>query len=324
LALYLLKRVLNAIPILIGITIISFVIIHMAPGGPLSQYSEDPTIKAADIENMTKAYGLDKPLHRQYLDWVGGMLKGDFGTSFQKTEPVSKLIMERIPTTLLFTVTSFLLSILIAVPLGILCAVKANSRLDQIISGFTFAGIAVPGFWLALLLMMLFAVKLGWLPSGGLKTINADFSLVDRIKHMILPVVTMTLGEVALWIRHIRSSMLEVIHQDYMRTAHAKGLPVFIVLFRHGLRNALIPVATLFGLTLAGFFTGSLILENIFSIPGMGRLFIESAFQRDYPVLFAVTTMASILTVAGSIVADVLIALLDPRINLSRMQEAGT
>lgn len=321
-ALYLIKRVLNAIPILIGITIISFIIIHMAPGGPLSQFSEDPTIKAIDIQNMTKVYGLDKPLYRQYLDWVGGMLKGDFGTSFQKSEPVSSLIVDRIPTTLMLTASSFLLSILIAVPLGILCAVKANSKLDQIISGFTFAGIAVPGFWLALLLMMFFSVKLGWLPSGGLKTINEDFSLVDRIKHLILPVTAMTLGEVAIWIRHIRSSMLEVITQDYMRTAHAKGLPGFLVLFQHGLRNALIPVATLFGLTLAGFFTGSLILENIFSIPGMGRLFIESAFQRDYPVLFAVTTMASILTVVGSIVADILIAILDPRINLGRSQEA--
>ncbi|WP_166238083.1 ABC transporter permease [Paenibacillus turpanensis] len=321
-ALYLVKRVLNAIPILIGITIISFAIIHLAPGGPLSQFTEDPTIKAVDIENMTKAYGLDKPLYRQYLDWGGGMLRGDFGTSFLKSEPVSKLVLERIPTTLLLTVSSFVLSILIAVPLGILCAIRANSRLDQIISGFTFAGIAVPGFWLALLLMMFFSVKMGWLPSGGLKTINADFSLMDRIRHLILPVAAMTMGEVALWIRHIRSSMLEVIHQDYIRTAHAKGLPYLLVLFRHGLRNALIPVTTLFGLTLAGFFTGSLILENIFSIPGMGRLFIESAFQRDYPVLFAITTMASILTVAGSIVADLLIALLDPRINLSRPQEA--
>lgn len=322
-ALYTLRRLLNAIPILIGITIISFAIIHMAPGSPLSQYIEDPTIKQADKDAMIKAYGLDKPLYVQYWDWISGLVQGDLGDSLLKNQPVADLIKERLPNTLLLTVTSFLLSLAIAIPLGILCAVKAHSRLDQFVSGFTFVGISIPGFWLGLMAIMLVSVKLGWLPSGGLQTINTDFSLWDRIKHLILPVLTMAVGEVAIWIRYVRSSMLEVINQDYMRTAKAKGLPGNNILFRHGFRNALIPLATLFGLALPGFFAGAAILEQIYSIPGMGRLFIEGAFQRDYPVLFAIVTVGAFLTVLGSILADVAYAALDPRVNLSKAEVRG-
>ncbi|MEF3306179.1 ABC transporter permease [Paenibacillus sp. GYB003] len=317
-ALYALRRLLNAIPILIGITIISFAIIHIAPGSPLSQFTEDPTIKASDIENMIKAYGLDKPLYVQYWDWISGLAQGDFGTSFQQNEPVSKLIMERLPTTLLLTVSSFVLSLLIALPLGIACALRAHSRLDQIVTAISNVGISIPGFWLGLMLIMLFAVKLGWLPSGGLQTIGAPFSLMDRIEHLVLPVCAMAAAEVAIWTRYIRSSMLEVIHQDYMRTAKAKGLQYWRVITVHGLRNALMPVVTLFGLNLPGFFAGALVIEKIFSVPGIGRLFIEAAFMRDYPIIFAITTVGAFLTVLGNIIADVLYAALDPRVSLER------
>lgn len=315
-ALYALRRLLNAIPILIGITIISFAIIHMAPGSPISQFTEDPTIKASDIENMIKAYGLDKPLYVQYWDWISGIAQGDLGTSFQQNEPVSKLIMQRLPTTLLLTVSSFILSLLIAVPLGIACALRANSKLDRVVTAISNVGISIPGFWLGLMLIMFFAVKVGWLPSGGLQTINAPFSVVDRFKHLVLPVCAMAAAEVAIWTRYIRSSMLEVVHQDYMRTARAKGLPGWRVVMVHGLRNALMPVVTLFGLNLPSFFAGALVIEKIFSIPGIGRLFIEAAFQRDYPIIFAITTVGAFLTVLGSIIADILYALLDPRVNI--------
>jgi len=318
LALYTLRRLLNALPILLGITIISFTIIHLAPGSPLSQFAEDPTIKASDIENMIKEYGLDKPLYVQYWDWLSGIVQGDFGTSFQQREQVSKLILDRLPTTLLLTVTSFVLSLLIALPLGIVCALRANSRLDQIVTAFSNVGISIPGFWLALVLIMFFAVKLGLLPSGGLQTINAPFSVIDRIEHLLLPIVTMAAAEVAIWTRYIRSSMLEVIHQDYMRTAKAKGLLYWRVITVHGLRNALMPVVTLFGLSLPGFFGGALIIEKIFAIPGIGRLFIEAAFQRDYPIIFAITTVGAFLTVLGNIIADVLYAMLDPRVSLDK------
>ncbi|MBE1445079.1 ABC transporter permease [Paenibacillus sp. OAS669] len=315
---YALRRLLNAIPILIGITIISFAIIHMAPGSPLSQYIDDPTIKAVDKENMIKSYGLDQPLYIQYWKWISGLAVGDFGTSFLKNQPVSELLWDRLPNTLLLTVTSFLLAIAIAVPLGILCAVKVNSRMDQIVSAITFVGISIPGFWLGLLLMMFFAVRLGWVPSGGLQTINAPFSLSDRALHLVLPVFTIACSEVAVWIRYVRSSMLEVINQDYMRTAKAKGLRDGRILSFHGLRNAMIPLITLFGLSLPHFFAGSVIVETIFSIPGMGRLFTEAAFQRDYPVIFAVTTLVAFLYVLGSILADLSYALLDPRVSYSK------
>lgn len=315
-ALYALRRLLNAIPILIGITIISFAIIHMAPGSPISAFLEDPTIKTVDKENMIKAYGLDKPLYVQYWDWLSGITRGDLGTSFQKSEPVSKLIVDRLPPTLLLTVSSFVLALLIAVPLGIVCALRAHSRLDQIVTAISNVGISIPGFWLGLILMMLFAVKLGWLPSGGLQTINAPFSLADRINHLILPVCAMAAAEVAIWTRYIRSSMLEVIHQDYMRTAKAKGLRDGRVITVHGLRNALMPIVTLFGLMLPSFFGGAVIIESIFSIPGIGRLFIEAAFQRDYPIIFAITTVGAFLTVLGSILADIMYAALDPRVSI--------
>ncbi|WP_127585422.1 ABC transporter permease [Paenibacillus koleovorans] len=316
-ALYALRRLLNAIPILIGITIISFAIIHLAPGSPLSQFLEDPRITAVDKANLIHAYGLDKPLYTQYWLWVTGMLQGDFGTSFQKSAPVLELIVEFMPNTLLLTISSFILSLLIAVPLGIFCALRANSRLDQLVTAFSNVGLAIPGFWLALILMMVFGVKLGWLPIGGLSTINAEFSLWDRTRHLIMPVTTIAVAEAAIWTRYVRSSMLEVIHQDYMRTAKAKGLLPWRILSLHGLRNALIPLATLFGLMIPSFFAGSVILESIFSIPGVGRLLIEATFQRDYPVITALVTLGAIMTVIGNIVADILIGFLDPRVSLS-------
>ncbi|MFK7697472.1 ABC transporter permease [Paenibacillus sp. HJGM_3] len=317
---YALRRLLNAIPILIGITIISFAIIHLAPGSPLSAFLEDPTIKTADKQVMIQQAGLDKPIITQYWIWVSGLLQGDFGTSFHKSEPVLSLIREYMPNTLLLTITSFLVSLLIAVPLGILCALRANSRLDQAVSALSNVGLAIPGFWLALILIMFFGVKLGWLPIGGLSTINAPFSLVDRIEHLVMPVLTIAIAEAAVWTRYIRSSMLEVINQDYMRTAKAKGLLTGRILGLHGLRNALIPLVTLFGLAIPGFFAGSVVLESIFSIPGVGRLLIEATFQRDYPIITALVTLGAILTVLGNILADLLIGMLDPRVSLSKKE----
>lgn len=293
----------------------------MAPGGPLSAVAEDPTIKAVDKENLIKAYGLDKPLPVQYWDWVSGMMRGDFGTSFVKSESVSKLFVDRLPNTLVLTITSFIVSILIATPLGIICALRPNSRLDQFLSGISFVGLAVPGFWLAIMLMMLFAVRLGWLPSGGLQNIGAPFSLADRIKHMIMPVFSLAVVEAAVWFRYIRASMLDVVNQDYMRTANAKGLGSVRILLVHGIRNAMIPLATIFGLSaIPGFFTGALVIESIFSIPGMGSLATSAAFQRDYPVLFATTTLFAVLTVLGNFIADIMYAVLDPRVDISKSE----
>ncbi|MCZ8515227.1 ABC transporter permease [Paenibacillus filicis] len=315
---YALRRILNAVPILLGITMISFLIIHMAPGSPLSHLLDDPSITAADRENMMQAYGLDQPLYIQYWQWLSGMVRGDFGTSFIKHEPVIEIILSRLPYTLLLTLSAFLVAIVIAVPLGVLCAVKAHSRLDQIVSAITFVGTSTPVFWFGLLLIMFFSVKLGWLPSGGLMTINAPFSLSDRILHLIMPVCALASHEIAYWLRYVRSSMLEVINQDYVRTARAKGLLNGRVLMLHGLRNALIPLATLLGLSLPTFFAGALITESIFSIPGMGRLFIEAAFQRDYPVIFGITTIGAFLHVFGNLLADLLYAVLDPRVSFSQ------
>lgn len=315
-----LRRLLNAIPIVIGITIITFLVIHAAPGSPIDNLLDDPNITPQDRENLLAQYGLDQPLYIQYWDWFSGLLRGDLGTSYLTNEPVAEMIWSKLPTTLLLTVSAFAVSILIAVPLGVLCALKANSRLDQIIQFLAFMGISTPVFWLGLLLIMLFSVRLGWLPSGGLMTINAPFSLTDRILHLIMPVCVLAINDIASWLRYVRSSMLEVIEQDYVRTAKAKGLLNSRVIIWHGLRNALVPLATLFGLSLPSFFAGALITETIFSIPGMGRQFIDAAFQRDYPVIFGITTIGAFLHVLGSLVADLLYAVLDPRVSYSNKE----
>ena len=299
---------------LIGITIISFAIIKAAPGGPTSLLI-DPGLKPEDRIKFEKKYGLNDPFYVQYGKWLGNMLKGDFGTSLiRRGVPVSKMIMNRLPNTLLLIGASTLIAFLIAVPLGIFSSMRPYTKLDYTITVGSFLGVATPSFWLGLMMIMLFGVKLGWFPTGGVATLNAPFSVWDRLHHLVMPAIVLATADMAALTRYTRSSMLDVLQQDYIRTAKSKGLNERTVVLKHGLRNGLIPIITLFGLMLPSFIGGAAITEAVFSWPGIGRLFIESAFARDYPVIMALTVISATLVVIGNLIADILYAIFDPRI----------
>lgn len=311
---YIIRRALMAIPLLIGITILSFAIIKMAPGDPTSLMM-DPNIKPEDKVKFIEKYGLDDPVPIQYLKWVGNMAQGDFGTSLiRKGVPVSEMIMNRLPNTLLLMIVSTLLAVIVAIPFGVLSATRPYSKLDYTVTVTSFLGLATPNFWIGLVLIMVFAVRLQILPTGGVATLNEPFSIIDRIQHLILPAFVLATADMAGLTRYTRSSMLEVTKQDYMRTARAKGFKERKVIYKHGLRNGLIPVITIFGLLLPTFIGGSVIVEKIFGWPGIGLLFIDSAFQRDYPVIMALTVISSIFVIVGNLIADILYAVFDPRI----------
>lgn len=313
---YILRRLFTAIPLLIGITLLSFLLIKLAPGDPGSMLL-DPQIRAADLVGFKERYGLNDPIHVQYFRWLGHMLQGEFGTSLiRQGTPVSEMILERLPNTLLLMIVSTVIAILISIPIGVLSARKQYSLTDYSVTFLSFIGLATPNFWIGLMLLMVFSVHLGWFPTGGVATLNAPFSLWDRIHHLILPAFVLATADMAGLTRYTRTSMLEVLKQDYIRTARAKGFRERRVVYGHGLRNALIPFVTIFGLMLPSFIGGAVIVEKIFSWPGIGQLFIDSAFQRDYPVLMAMTVIASALVVIGNLIADILYAVVDPRIDM--------
>ncbi|MBS4178504.1 ABC transporter permease [Lederbergia citrea] len=311
---YIIRRSLMAIPLLLGITIISFFIIKAAPGGPTALLI-DPKMKPEDKIALEEKYGLNDPIHVQYGKWLGQMAKGDFGTSLiRRGVPVSEMIMNRLPNTLLLMGVSTLFAILIAVPLGIISSMRPYSKLDYTVTVGSFLGVATPSFWLGLMMIMFFGVKLGWFPTGGVATLNAPFSIMDRIHHLIMPAFVLATADMAALTRYTRSSMLDVLHQDYIRTAKSKGFKEGKVVLKHGLRNGLIPIITIFGLMLPSFIGGAAITETVFTWPGIGRLFIESAFTRDYPVIMALTVISAIFVVIGNLLADILYAIFDPRI----------
>lgn len=308
------RRLLQSIPVFIGITIISFALIHAVPGGPTARLELDADIRPEDIARIRANMGLDKPVWQQYLIWVGNLLRGDLGISYIDQRPVAKQIRERLPKTILLTGTALLLSIGLALPIGVIAAVKQYSWLDNIITVFSTAGISLPSFWLGLMCILIFAVRLKWLPSGGVVTIGQPFSMPDLLKHLVMPAFVLATISIAGWSRYIRGSMLEVIRQDYVRTARAKGLRERLVIVRHALRNALIPVATLMGLSIPNLVGGALITETIFSWPGIGRLAWHATTKRDYPIIMGVVVMATVVVILGNLAADIAYGLLDPRI----------
>lgn len=317
---YILRRLVLTIPSLIGITIITFLVMHLAPGKPTDMVTEMQVKVGAEARERLKAlYGLDKPWYVQYFNWLKRLVRLDFGKSFKDDRRVIKKILERLPATLLLNISSLILIFSFALPIGIYSAIKQNSLFDKGMTVFVFLGFSVPTFWLALLLMILFGIKLGLLPISGLRSLNwEDLSLLgkiwDIIKHLILPVFVSGFTGLAGLSRYSRASMLEVIRQDYIRTARAKGLPEKQVIFKHALRNALIPVVTVLGLSLPDLISGSFIFETIFSYPGMGRLGYEAIMARDYPVVMGVGTIAAFLTLFGNFLADITYAYVDPRI----------
>jgi peptide/nickel transport system permease protein len=321
---YIAKRVLFMLPLLIGITCICFLVMHLAPGSPTDlQTQMNPRASVEMKERLRAMYDLDKPLHVQYLKWVGKLAVLDLGVSFSADRrPVADKILERLPITILLNILSLLMILGAAIPLGVLSAVHQDSLFDRITAVVVFVGFAIPTFWLALLLMILFGVQLGWLPISGIRSLNYEYlppgmAVWDLIKHLILPVGLSAFGGLAGLSRYMRANMLEVVRQDYIMTARAKGLPERVVIYKHALRNALLPVITILGLSVPGLIGGSVIFETIFAIPGMGQLFYMAVMSRDYPVVMGILFIGAVLTLLGNLIADVSYAAADPRIRVS-------
>ncbi len=302
------------IPIFIGITIISFAIVHLAPGDPMTVMT-NPKLRPSDIQRIKANLGLDQPLPVQYYKWLVSLVRLDFGNSFISGRPVSDVLKEKVPITLLLCSTGMFVALAIAVVLGILSATRQYSKTDYAISVFAFAGLSVPTFWFALMLILVFSVHLGWLPATGMYNLKAaKITLGDRISHMIMPVIAFAAPSIASWTRYMRSSMLEVIREDYIRTARSKGLKESVVIYKHALRNALIPMVTLLGLSLAFLIGGAFVIESIFGWPGMGRTGLDAIWQRDYPIVMAINTLTAVLVLVFNLLTDLTYGFIDPRI----------
>ncbi len=321
---YLAKRLIFMVPLLLGITVICFAVMHLAPGSPTDLQTEmNPRVSAEAKERLRAFYELDKPLHIQYFSWVKKLAVLDLGTSFSPDRrPVADKILERLPITIALNVLSLLLILFVAIPIGVLSAVHQDSWFDRAMSVFVFIGFAIPTFWLALLLMIFFGVQLGWLPISGIRSLNWEYlpawdAFIDLLKHLILPVLISAFGGLAGLSRYMRANMLEVIRQDYITTAKAKGLSRRTVIYKHALRNALLPVVTILGLSVPGLIGGSVIFETIFAIPGMGQLFYMAVMARDYPTVMGILFIGAVLTLIGNLLADLSYALVDPRIRVS-------
>jgi len=315
---YILRRILIAVPLIIGLATITFFIIHMAPGDPMALY-RNPEISPEVMELMRKNLGLDQPLHIQYVRWLTSMARGNFGISFTAHRPVADILKETIPNTLQLTFLALLLNLIVGIIIGVIAAIKQYSGVDHAITVSALFIYSMPSFWLGLMMILLFSLLLGWLPASQMQSINADLfdfwhRLWDRIIHLIMPVFVLGIATAAGTARFMRGSLLEVIRQDYIRTAHAKGLSERVVIFKHALRNALLPIVTLTGLSLPFLLGGSVITETIFAWPGMGRVAITAIFARDYPVVLAANLIAAVMVVLGSLLADITYSILDPRI----------
>jgi peptide/nickel transport system permease protein len=315
---YVVRRLAQVIPLLLGITFLTYAIVNAA-GDPLAELELNPRIKPEDVERYKESLGLNDPWYVRYFIWVGHVLRGDLGLSMVNFTPVTDRILNVLPNTILLTGTAFALSLLIAIPLGVYSAVKRKSLFDNVTTIGTVAMVAVPSFWLGLLLIILFSVKfrewgLPYLPVGGMRELRGESGLTDRIEHLILPAVTLALVQLAGWTRYIRGSMLEVIRQDYVRTAQAKGLRHGTVIFRHAFRNALLPLVTLLGLSVPDLLAGAIFVETIFAWNGMGRLTIDAVKDSDYTLIMGITLFFAFLTIIGNLLADIFYAVLDPRI----------
>ncbi len=314
---YVARRLLLSIPVMLGITILIFAIAHSLPGGPLAMYLDTPTMTHAEIQHLTVQLGLNRPLYDQYISWLGKALQGDFGHSFVDGQPVLHVIGERLGATVELMLTAVIVSYGLAFVVGIASAVTQYSVFDYVMTVLSYAGMAMPVFWLGIILMLFFAVDLHWLPTFGMFTPGVPYSIWDNLKHLILPATTLVVYTLAQESRYVRSSMLEVLQQDFIRTARAKGLPERAVLYRHALRNALLPVVTVMMLDFAFLVSGALITETVFAWPGMGRLFFTSLQQGDYPVVVGIAVLISVVVVLVNILTDVIYAVVDPRIQYS-------
>ena len=319
---YFLKKFIGCIPLLIGITLVTFLVIHLAPGSAVdAKASFNPKMTMQAKARLESLYGLDRPLVLQYADWMGRLLRFDFGASFVDGQRVTEKIGKAVPVTLGINLASLVLILLFGIPLGIFGAVQKGSAADKALTAFVFAGFSIPTFWLALVLMSFFGVRLGWLPVSGMHSLfyeemGAGRQWLDVSRHLLLPVFVASFTGVAGISRYVRSGMIQVLQKPYIRTARAKGLPENKIIYGHALPNVFLPLITILGLSIPGLLGGSVIFETIFSVPGMGRLFFDSVFTRDYPVIMGILVLGACLTLLGNFLADIFYALADPRIRV--------
>lgn len=322
------RKIIWMVFVLWGITIISFIVIHLAPGSPTDlQTTLNPLAGEVSRARLEALYGIDRPLYIQYFDWLSRIVQLDFGNSMSSdARPVIEKITERLPLTISINIASLLLTLFIAIPIGVFSAWKQSSFFDRALTVLVFLGFAMPSFWLALLLMLYTGLEHQWLPLSGLTsldypTLSVGGKILDLLSHLILPITVITISSVASMSRFIRSSMLEVLRQDYILTARAKGLPTQKVIFHHALRNALLPVITLLGLSVPGLIGGSVIIETIFALPGLGQLFYTAVMARDYPLIMGNLVLGAVLTLLGNMLADLGYGLADPRVRTGGSQK---
>lgn len=312
---YIGKRILIAIPTFFGITILAYFILNLAPGSPLDALLADPGITPAELERKRVALGLDQPVIIQYLNWLKLVLQGDFGFSYSTQRPVSMMIMERLPATAVLATASILLSLIISIPLGIFAASKPNSSRDYISGGISMLMMATPNFFVGLVLIYFLAIILKILPSGGMYNSTGSKSFLDLARHMIMPCLVLSFQQIGGWVRHMRSSMLEVMQEDYIRTAKSKGLSKWVMIYRHALKNSLTPVVTVVGMSIPSVVGGAVVTEQVFGWPGIGSLMVTAINGRDYPVIMGITVMIAAAVLLANILTDVAYGILDPRIS---------
>ena len=320
---FILKRILYAIPLLFGIATLLFFIIHIAPGDPMEMLTNQMQRHVPDpqiIEAFRIKYGLDQPIHIQYIKWLENLLSGDLGESFKHHRPVTTLIAERIPFTLQLTILALFFDAFFGIILGIVSAIKQYTLTDKVVSIGSLVIYSVPGFWLALMLVLIFSVNLGWLPTSQSRSLDYDLlsgydQFIDKLMHLILPVFVLGISSAASTARFLRSRLLEVLSEEFILAARARGLKERIVIFKHALKNAMIPVITIYGMSLPFLLGGSVLIENIFSWPGMGSLAVEAVQNRDYPLILATTMMGAILVILGNLLADISYSIVDPRVS---------
>ena len=317
---YILNRLLVAIPTLLAISLVVFAVLTLAPGDPMGELATNPAITAEVRENLRRSLGLDRPIYIRYLKWAIAFIRGDLGYSFVSRTPVSDLILQRLPTTLWVVGSAYALAVLVAFPLGVISALKRYSIFDRLATTFAFLWFSLPTFFTGLLFIIVFSVQLKWFPFIYQSTLNVtDWqSFVAQVKQSIMPICVLGLYQGAMLMRFVRASVLEQFDRQYVRTAYAKGLSQFTVVRRHILRNAMIPVVTLVALDIPAVFTGSLVTEQVFRVPGIGALLIESIYRSDTPVVMAITIVYAILIVVFDLVADLIYVLLDPRVQYKK------
>jgi peptide/nickel transport system permease protein len=310
-----LQRVVQGVVVVLLVSAITFLLVNLSPGGPASLMRMDVT--AEQREALSRRLGLDQPVPVRYIQWLGGAVRGDLGTSMTSNEPVAMRIGQRLPNTLLLAGTALLVSVLVGIPMGVYAALRRNRLPDFVLAVVSVMGLSVPAFWLGIILILVFSVNLNLLPSSGVATTGSEANLVDRLQHLLMPAVVLSTTVLPYVVRFTRSALLEVLHQDYVRTASAKGLSRLRVVYVHALRNALVPVVSIIGTLEPRLFGGSVVTEAVFGWPGMGRLAVEAANGRDYPLIVGITVSVAVLVVVSSLAVDLAYVRLDPRVRLA-------